>query len=159
MFIRTVIISVFAFSLLVSPAWSEMDQHTRWTSGLGLNQEQQSKLLKIHNEMRDIRAKNRDSIASIRLKIRNELAQPNPSKQILDGYAVESGKLHTEQIQNNSEQMLKIKAILTPEQFSKVIDKGWKGQGKGMHGRFNGKHGPGNSADCGDNPVSQGHMK
>jgi Spy/CpxP family protein refolding chaperone len=159
MFIRTIIISVFAFSLLVSPVWSEMDQHARWTSGLGLNQEQQSKLLKIHNEMRNIREKHRDSIVSVRLKIRNELAQPKPSKQILDGYAVELGKLHTDQIQNNTEQMLKIKEILTPEQFSKVIDKGWMGQGKGMHGRFNGKRGTGTRAECVDNPVDQGNIK
>jgi Spy/CpxP family protein refolding chaperone len=157
MFIRTIITSVFAFSLFVSPAWSEMGQHARWTSDLGLTQDQQSKLLKIHNETRDIRVKHRESIASVRLKIRNELAQPKPSKQILDEYAVELGKMHTEQIQSNTEQMLKIKEILTPEQFSKVIDKGWAGQRNGAHGKFKGKRGPG--TDCIDNPVNQGNMK
>jgi Spy/CpxP family protein refolding chaperone len=157
MFIRTFITSVFAFSLLVAPAWSEMGERAGWASDLGLTQEQQSKLLQIHNEMRDIRVKHRESIASVRLKIRNELSQPNPSKQILDGHAVELGKLHTEQIQNNTEQMLKIKVILTPEQFSKVIDKGWAGHRKGAHGKFKGNRGSG--AGCVDNPVNQGSIK
>lgn len=152
MFIRTFIASVFAFSLFVAPAWSEMGERAGWASDLGLTQEQQSKLLKIHNEMRDIRVKHRESIASVRLKIRNELAQPNPSKQVLDGLAVELGKLHTGQIQNNTEQMLKIKAILTPEQFSKVIDKEWAGHRKGAHGQFKGKRG--SRAGCVDNPAN-----
>jgi len=157
MFTRTLIVSVFAFSLLAVPARSEMGQHGRWASDLGLTQEQQSKLLKIHNEMRDVRIKHKDSIVSVRLKIRNELAQPNPSKQVLDEYAATLGKLHTEQIQNNTEQMLKIKAILTPEQFSKLIDKGWTGQRKGAHGKFKGKRGSG--TDCVDNPGVLGGIE
>lgn len=157
--ISTIIISVFTVSLLVSPVWSQMGQHARWMSDLGLTQEQQSKLLKIHNEKRESSVKHRDSIASVRLKIKNELVQPNPSKQNLDAYAVALGKLHSEQIQNNTEQMLKIKEILTPEQFSKMVDKGWKGQGKGMHGRYKGKRGPGADAGCTDKNAHYGDVK
>jgi Spy/CpxP family protein refolding chaperone len=157
MFIRIAIIGIFAVSLLVSPGWSEMGQHAGWASNLGLTLEQKSKLLQIHNEMRDIRVKHRENIASVRLKIRNELTQPKPSKQLLDEYAVALGKLHTEQIQNNTEQMLKIKEILTPEQFNKVIDKGFAGQRNGGHGKFNGKRGSG--TECDNNKVNQESIK
>lgn len=157
--IRTIIISVFAVSLLVSPAWCEMGKKAQWMSDLGLTQEQQSKLVKIHNDKKEIRGKYRDSIASVHKKIKNELGQPNPSKQALDEYAVALGKLHSEQIQNNNDQMLKIKEILTPEQFSKMMDKGWKGQGKVMHGKHKGKRGPGAGHDCADKNAHYGAVK
>jgi Spy/CpxP family protein refolding chaperone len=159
MFIRTFIVSIFAISLLVSPVWSAMGEHAKWASDLGLTQEQKSNLLKIHKEMREIRLKQRENVASLRLKIKNELNQPNPSKPILDGYAVDLGKLHTMQIQNNTEQMLKIKAILTPEQFSKLIDKKWDGRGMSGHRQIKGMHGNGAGAGHFDNSEDPENVK
>jgi Spy/CpxP family protein refolding chaperone len=107
--------------------------HRMWND-LQLNADQQSKLLTIHNESQAIRKAQMDEESTVRGKIKEELAKSNPSKTVLSGFANELGNLHEKQIQSHIDHMLQLKAILTPEQFQKVIDKQWNGQEKGMRG-------------------------
>lgn len=108
---------------------TERKQHM-W-SDLGLTEDQNVKLKQLHQEIKGIRSKNFEAVRAVRLKIREELAKPNPSSEQLDLYASELGNLHKEMVQQHNNHLLKVKTILSTEQFSKLLSK--ERDGFGMH--------------------------
>jgi Spy/CpxP family protein refolding chaperone len=142
------IVSLLTFSLMTlsSPFAQEKapvqdKPHKMWEE-LGLNEDQKAKLKQMHTDNKDSFKKYGESIKNIRLKIKDELLKPNPSQSVLDNYARQLGDIHTEIAKAHQQKLLKIKGILTTEQFSKLLTmeakcpKGFGEHcGKGMMGK------------------------
>jgi Spy/CpxP family protein refolding chaperone len=156
---KTFFLPLLSAALLWIPSQSfsadEQGDHQMWND-LQLNADQKSKLLTMHNEVKDLRKNQRDEINAVRQKIKEELSKSNSSKTILSGFVSDLGKLHEKQIQSHIDHMMQLKTILTPEQFQKVIDKEWNGSKMGMGrqgnhegaGGCNPKDAKGCSHDC-----------
>ena len=52
---------------------------------------------------------------------KEELLKPAPNKAVLYGYAKEMGGLHKAMAEQMADHMLKVKTILTKDQFSKLL--------------------------------------
>jgi Spy/CpxP family protein refolding chaperone len=70
-----------------------------------------------------------EQMKSLREKSKAELLKQNPSKKVLDEYASQFGELNKQFAQKRADHMLKIKAILTPEQFTKLLSREDNGPG------------------------------
>ena len=109
-------------------------------SDLKLTQDQQAELKTQHMQMREKGKVIFDQMKKVREKVRVELLKDKPSKPALDDYAAQLAGLHKQLIQNRHEHLLHAKAILTPEQFSKLVNHEWKKSGPDDDGRpFHGK--------------------
>jgi Spy/CpxP family protein refolding chaperone len=156
---RTFFLPLLTAALLWVPTQSfsaeNQGAHRMWND-LQLNADQQSKLSTMHNEMQNLRKNQLEETSAVRAKIKEELAKSSPSKPVLSGFVNELGKLHEKQMQAHIDHMLQLKAVLTPEQFQKVINKQWNGRnnkmgamgGHGSKGDCNAKGAKGCSNDC-----------
>ena len=104
---------------------------------LQLTEKQQYQLKSLHDEMTGVRENHHEAVKAVRDKIKNELLKKTPSRKTLNGYATELGKLHTGMTKDRTDHLLKVKEILTTEQFSKLVEnegqmrhKGFRGPGK-----------------------------
>lgn len=105
-----------------------------------LTAEQQEKLKALHGEMQETRKAHIDEVMVVRKKIADELLKDAPSTETLNSYAKELGELHAKMTQERYAHLLKVKQILTAEQFKTMLSReGASGPG-GCH---NGKMGPG----------------
>jgi Spy/CpxP family protein refolding chaperone len=96
---------------------------------LNLTQDQQAKLRALHKQMREEGKTVFEQMKKIREKVREELLKDKPSKPALDDYAGQLAGLHKRIIQNRHQHLLKAKAILTPEQFTKFVNHEWRSPG------------------------------
>lgn len=111
-----VISVIFVASLTAQPA--------HWMfAGLNLTAEQQKKMKALNNELLEQRNKNVQSIKVIRDKMKVELLKEVTSTSILLGYTAELGDLHKQLNTARVEHLLKVKKLLTPEQFAKILEK------------------------------------
>jgi len=118
------------------------------TEKLNLTADQQGKLLALHKEKNAEAKPLFDQMKAIRDKVKAELLKSEPSKQALDNFASQLGDLHRQLVRNMNEHLLKVKAILTPDQFSKLVNFDWMGSGPGMHpGMHHGMGGHGSDKD------------
>jgi Spy/CpxP family protein refolding chaperone len=106
---------------------------------LNLTTDQKDKLKALHKEGMETAKPLFDQMKAIREKVKAELLKSEPSKPVLDQYAAQLGDLNRQLIQNMHTQALKAKTILTPEQFSKMVNFEWVGPGPGMPGMHKGK--------------------
>jgi Spy/CpxP family protein refolding chaperone len=112
---------------------------------LKLTQDQQAELKAQHKQMREEGKVIFEQMKKIREKVSSELLKDKPSRPALDDYAAQLAGLHKQLIQKRHEHLLKAKAILTPEQFAKLVNHEWKKNGPAGDRRpFKGKgrHGP-----------------
>jgi Spy/CpxP family protein refolding chaperone len=112
---------------------------------LKLTPDQQSRLKTQHQQMREEGKAVFKEMKKVREKVRAELLKDKPSKPALDEYATQLAGLHKQLIQKRHEHLLQAKAILTPEQFSKLVNReesrpGPEGDGRQFHGKE--RHGP-----------------
>jgi Spy/CpxP family protein refolding chaperone len=113
--------------------------HRMWME-LNLTAEQKEQLKALREEMQPIREKHMESVKAVRDKIKAELLKSDPSQNTLYGYAGELGELHKQMTKDRTDHLLKVKKILTPEQFSKLVEREEKmDHGKGF-GHRGGKH-------------------
>jgi periplasmic protein CpxP/Spy len=109
------------------------------TKNLGLTTDQQAKLKNLRADVGKLNKVTRDKIKTLREKEKDELLVPNPSQQALYGYAKEINDLQGAMAEKRLEHLLKVKEILTPDQFKKLMSmtsrmqKGrqWKNGGNG----------------------------
>jgi Spy/CpxP family protein refolding chaperone len=149
---RTLITTGFALFFLGSSVFA---QHCPGKEGgpgcfwkdMNLTTEQQEKLKALHEEMQVTRDKHKDEVMSVRKKISEELLKDAPSTTTLDGYAKELGDLHAKMTRERYDHLLKVKKILTPEQFKTMlschgVDENFGHQGKMGPGKegCEGKH-------------------
>jgi len=113
---------------------------------LKLTPDQQAKLQTQHKEMREQGKVIFEQMKKIREKVKTELLKDKPSPAALDDYASQLAGLHKQLIQKRHEHLLQAKKVLTPEQFSKLVNHEWKmpgpeggrpfpGKGRGKHGQ------------------------
>lgn len=107
---------------------------------LGLTEEQKVKLKELHQEIKAAREKNFETARNIRMKIRDELTKENPSTSQLDLYAAELGEVHKLTAKQHNDHLLKVKAVLSAEQFAKIVNKETEKFGKCPMGPDKGKH-------------------
>jgi Spy/CpxP family protein refolding chaperone len=114
----------------------------RMMADLNLTEEQQNKLKVLHDEMMQIREKHMDAVKTVRDKMKAELLKKSPSQNTLYGYGGELGELHKQMSKDRTDHLLKVKKVLTAEQFSKLVEKeermgrggcGAMGPGKCLH--------------------------
>jgi Spy/CpxP family protein refolding chaperone len=125
----------------------------RMFDDLKLTDEQQARLKALRDEMMTIRKQHIEAVKGVRDKMKAELLKPSPSQKMLDRYAGELGELHKKMTKDRTDHLLKVKKVLTPEQFSKLVEKEERtdrGFGGGMR---SGKHPhPGDCPPKGDCP-------
>jgi Spy/CpxP family protein refolding chaperone len=117
----------------------------RMIDELKLTPDQQAKLRAQHKQMREEGKVIFEQMKKIREKVREELLKDKPSKSALDDYAEQLAGLHKQLIQKRHEHLLQAKALLTSEQFSKLVNHtGEKFCPEGDRTPFpkKGKHGP-----------------
>jgi Spy/CpxP family protein refolding chaperone len=90
---------------------------------LGLSADQKEKLKELHKTMRDVRKEHMEKMKALLDKSKEELLKPAPSKDTLYEYARASGELSRIMAEKEADHFLKVKAILTPEQFKKLLRK------------------------------------
>jgi Spy/CpxP family protein refolding chaperone len=118
-------------------------QHEKFFAELKLTPDQKTKLQALHKQMRETAKPFFDQMKGIMEKSKAELLKPQPSKQVLYGYAAQLADLHKQMAEKRADHLLQVKAILTPEQFSKLLSheppmgpEGFRhgdGKGKGPH--------------------------
>ena len=91
------------------------------TKNLELTPDQQAKLKDLRADMGKQNKISRDKIKTLREKEKEELLIPNPSQQALYGYAKEINDLHGAMAEKRLEHLLKVKEVLTPDQFKKLL--------------------------------------
>jgi Spy/CpxP family protein refolding chaperone len=108
---------------------------------LNLTADQKAKLKVLHEAQKDTHKKVFEQMKALREQVKAELLRPQPSKQVLDGYAAQMGNLHRELAQKRADHLLQVKTILTPEQFSKLLSRDPKGPRCSEDCKEKGKHG------------------
>jgi Spy/CpxP family protein refolding chaperone len=88
---------------------------------LELTPDQQAKLKDLRADMGKQNKISRDKIKTLREKEKEELLIPNPSQQALYGYAKEINDLQGTMAEKRLEHLLKVKEVLTPDQFKKLL--------------------------------------
>jgi periplasmic protein CpxP/Spy len=156
---RRITFALLAGSLALSPiavsaqpSDSAKGRHMeRMFADLNLTRDQKAKLKSLHETMKGSHKQVFDQMKALREKTKAELLKPQPSKPVLDGYAAQFGDLHKQLAQKRSDHMLQIKAILTPDQFAKLLSREEKGPGFGRGGDKGREHregkGPGPDDD------------
>ncbi len=89
---------------------------------LELTEDQKVKLKELHQEIMAVRKANFEASRNIRMKIRDELLKENPSTSQLDLYAAELGDIHKQLAKQHNDHLLKVKAVLSKEQFAKIVN-------------------------------------
>jgi Spy/CpxP family protein refolding chaperone len=145
---KVVILALAGWALTMSPLMASAANcdSTQYPSmkkkiaELNLTADQQAKLKTVHEDRMATAKPLFEQMKTIRDKLKTELLKTEPSKQVLDGYASQLGDLHRQLVQNMNEHLLRVKAILTTEQFSKMVNFDWMHSGPGTH-RGRGDHG------------------
>lgn len=124
--------------------------HHGMFADLDLTTDQKEQLKKLHEEMMVVRQKHFEQIKQVREKIKTELLKPDASQNVLYGYAGEMGELHKQMGKDHGDHLLKVKKVLSPEQFAKLVEKQEKME-CGMKGMRHGK--------CDSCPAMKGECK
>jgi Spy/CpxP family protein refolding chaperone len=146
-----VVLAIVSFSVMAiaagdgdSSAMREMPRGEELAKELGLSSQQKAQLKSMREEMRGVRKEHIKKMKALRDKSKEELLKPVPSRDVLYSYARESGELRRIMAEKEADHMLKVKAVLTAEQFKRLLSKDFMhpmGSAGGHHKR--GPHGKG----------------
>jgi Spy/CpxP family protein refolding chaperone len=157
--LQTLVVSLVAGGLLALPlsagedyhagkegkdgAWKGGEMHSMWKD-LNLTQQQKDQLKAAHQEMQTQRQELFQKMKGLRKTIKDEIMKDNPDQNMLNNLAEQSGALEKEAALLRFQHFLKMKSILTKEQFEKILDNDRPGLGmeEGMEGP-GGPHGEG----------------
>lgn len=123
----------------------EPGMHMGMMKELNLTPDQMDKLEGLRLDYQKANLAFRPKARDLREKVKEELLKTSPDKGKLDSYAAEIGKMQGEMAKQRHGHLLQIKAVLTPEQFEKLVSHEWRGDGP--KGR---KAGPGCANGAGD---------
>jgi len=146
---KLIVLAIAGWALTISPfmAWAGNDDSAQYLpikkkmAELNLTADQQGKLIALDKEKNAGAKPLFDQMKAIRDKMKTELLKSEPSKPALDNFASQLGDLHKQLVRNMNENLLKVKSILTAEQFSKLVNFDWMRSGPGMHHRMGGPGG------------------
>ena len=88
---------------------------------LGLNADQKAKHDALHKEMQPIIKEYLKTLKDIRDKMKTEFLKASPDQYVLQGLSEQLEKASAAFAAKRIDHLLKLKAILTPEQFTKII--------------------------------------
>lgn len=133
---RTVLAGLIAGLLVASPVvlFAQPGKpmmgkgHEKMMADLKLTTDQKSKIKELHEQHRQEMKPFHEKMKGVRDKVKAELVKPAPSKPALDGFAAELGDLHRQMALTRNDHLLQVKALLTPEQFSKLVERDWMGK-------------------------------
>ena len=91
--------------------------------GLNLTEEQKIKLQELHVDHNPIMVKVKESMKLIRQKSKKELLKDKPDKALLKKYSQETAEQHRIMADEMTNHLLKVKKILSKEQFEKLLSK------------------------------------
>jgi Spy/CpxP family protein refolding chaperone len=100
---------------------SEKGEHNDLAK-LGLTADQKAKHDALHKEMLPIAKEHQKTVKDIRDKMKTEFLKANSDQYVLQGLSEQLQKENAAFATKRIDHLLKLKAILTPEQFAKVID-------------------------------------
>ncbi len=152
--VRTILISGLTIAFMGASVFAQKGTcHEKagpgcFWSDMKLTADQQEKLKALHAEMMETRKAHKDEVMAVRKKIADELLKDAPSTQVLDNYSQELGALHTKITQERYAHLLKVKQILTADQFKMMLSREDVGGPGGCHGKM----GPGKGG-CGNKPA------
>jgi len=93
---------------------------------LRLTEDQKARLAQLRTEGNAMREEHMKKMKEIRLKMKEELAKDTPDGNKLMDYASQTADLVEQQTKARVEHLLKVKNILTKEQFEKMLTKEWR---------------------------------
>ena len=115
------IIAMVATPLIAQPEDPEhCGKHKEFMQKLNLTDEQHTKIKLLKLDMQKEHVLHFDEVRKIRNKIKEELLKEKPSQGTLNGYAKELGKLHGKLSEKRMAHLLKVKEVLSKEQFEKI---------------------------------------
>jgi Spy/CpxP family protein refolding chaperone len=91
---------------------------------MGLTDQQKTDLKGLREEAKGLHKTTFEKTKAVRDKIKAEMLKTSPDQNVLNGYADELGQIEKEVNRQRFAHLLKVKAILTPEQFQKLLDMG-----------------------------------
>lgn len=156
--VRTILISGLTIAFLGASVFAQKGTcHEKagpgcFWSDMKLTAEQQEKLKALHGEMQTTRKAHKDEVMAIRKKIADELLKDAPSTASLDNFSKELGALHAKMTQERYAHLLKVKQILTAEQFKTMLS---REDGSGPGGCHHDKMGTGKGG-CENKPAAGG---
>jgi Spy/CpxP family protein refolding chaperone len=115
--------SGFAAAPEDSSCTKEGPRGERMAKELGLSVQQKAKLKELREEMKGIHKAHMEKMKSLLDKSKEELMKPVPSKDVLYANARQSGELRRVMAEKEADHLLKVKAVLTPEQFGKLLSR------------------------------------
>jgi Spy/CpxP family protein refolding chaperone len=127
--VRTILISGLTVAFLGASVFAQKEScHEKagpgcFWSDMKLTAEQQEKLKALHSEMQETRKAHKDEVMAVRKKIADELLKDTPSTETLDNYSKELGDLHAKMTRERYTHLLKVKQILTAEQFKTMLSR------------------------------------
>jgi Spy/CpxP family protein refolding chaperone len=101
----------------------DMHRGEKMAKELGLSTQQKSQLKELRETMREAHKDQMQKMKALRDKSKEELLKPVPSKDALYAIAKESGELRRVMAEKEADHLLKVKVVLTPEQFNKLLSK------------------------------------
>ncbi len=114
--------AIIVTSFFAVPSMAEPKQHfENMVKELNLTPEQakQLKALREGREVKETHKANREKMMSLRKKVVDEFANENYDKSKIDDYNAQILALMKEGINDHTNHMMKLRSILTPEQFKK----------------------------------------
>ncbi len=123
---RTIVLSLLTALLLLPATGSAQNRKAQFMkkkmAEMGITEEQGTRLKELYREMRTFKKEHMAKVKELREKTKQELLKDNPSRNALSAYSEEMGILHKKMNENRIDHLLKMKAVLTPEQFDKVAN-------------------------------------
>lgn len=107
--------------------------------GLNLTEEQKTKLQELRIEHKPAMVKIKETMKLIKQKSKVELLKDKPDKTLLKKYSQEIADQHRIMAESMTDHLLKVKKILTKEQFEKMLSKEFRRE-MDKHKKM-GKHG------------------
>jgi Spy/CpxP family protein refolding chaperone len=90
---------------------------------LNLTADQKAKLKTLREEMKPVREKQMEAMKGLRIKMRDELLKSKSDSRILADLAKLAGEAHATMVLKEQEHLIKVKAVLSADQFSKVLSR------------------------------------
>jgi Spy/CpxP family protein refolding chaperone len=116
------------------------DKHRHAFEELNLTDEQHTQLKLLKLDMQKEQILHFDEVKKIRDKIKEELLKEKPSQTKLNEYSKELGKLHGKLSEKRMAHLLKVKEVLSREQFEKILSREFH-KGRSHHNKKQGKSG------------------
>lgn len=116
-------------------------EHSMW-SEMNLTEEQKEKLKGLHQAQKEERKVHGQKMMELRKQIREELVKEKPSRSTLNSLAAQTGTEVEAMTSAKIAHLLKVKGILTPEQFGKILTPRKGGDHKGWGMRRPARGGP-----------------